>query len=154
MQLELLIIHCTATPEGREVSRHDIKRWHLKERGWKRLGYSDLIQLDGNLVGLTKFDTDDEVDYHEMTWGATGINRISRHVVYAGGMNKEFTKPMDTRTPEQLITMETYVRYTILRHPKIKVAGHNQFSRKACPSFNVSNWLRFIGIKEANIYDL
>ncbi|RHB24096.1 lysozyme, partial [Bacteroides stercoris] len=27
-KLKYLVIHCTATPEGREVSSADIRKWH------------------------------------------------------------------------------------------------------------------------------
>jgi len=48
-----------------------------------------------------------------------------------------------------------YVKYTIKRHPKILVLGHSEAPNahgKACPSFNVGEWLRSIGVAEANIY--
>ena len=40
--LQYLVIHCTATPEGREVSAADIRRWHTSPpseggRGWKQV---------------------------------------------------------------------------------------------------------------------
>jgi N-acetylmuramoyl-L-alanine amidase len=173
--LTYLVIHCTATPAGRDIQKDDIIRWHLSPkskggRGWKRLGYSDMIYLDGSLVNLTPYNQDSKVDPWEMTWGARGINAKSRHVVYAGGLeldpelammgeddleevpfNDRYV-PSDTRTPEQKETLEVYIRYMIKRHPNIKVAGHNQFASKACPSFNVTRWLRSIGIKEKNIY--
>ena len=44
----LLIIHCTATPAGREVSRAEVDRWH-RERGWDGIGYHYLIHLDGSI---------------------------------------------------------------------------------------------------------
>lgn len=44
----LLIIHCTATPTGREVSRAEVDRWH-RERGWDGIGYHYLIHLDGSI---------------------------------------------------------------------------------------------------------
>jgi len=75
--------------------------------------------------------------------------------VYAGGMDKENKSPKDTRTKEQLATLEVYVKYTVKRHPKILVLGHNEAPNahgKACPSFNVGEWLRSIGVSEANIY--
>jgi hypothetical protein len=145
-KLEYLIIHCTDTPAGREIYKKDIEQWHLKERGWSRVGYSDLIQLDGTIVSLIEFDQDDTVDPWEISNGAVGYNSISRHVVYAGG-----GKGIDTRTLAQRKALEVYVKYNLLRFPNIKVIGHNQVSTKKCPSFDVPNWLREIGIPTKNI---
>ena len=140
-RIEYLVIHCTATPEKRPVSRQDIERWHLKERGWDRLGYSDLIHLDGRLENLTPYDTDSLIEQHEMTWGVKGINAISRHVVYAGGTDA-YGRPKDTLTPAQRETLKDYVRFMVHRYPWIKVAGHNFFARKACPCFDWRKFLR------------
>lgn len=156
-KLKYLVIHCTATPEGREVTKSDIEDWHIKGNGWSRLGYSDLIQLDGTLVNLREFDQDNEVDVWEITNGVKGYNDITRHVVYAGGCSTE--KPVgmkwfatkDTRTDKQIETLTTYVKYMILRHPDIKVVGHNQLANKACPSFDVPCWLEDLGIDQKNI---
>lgn len=153
--LELLIIHCTATPEGREVTADDIRRWHTAPkptgRGWSRVGYSDLVALDGSLVNLHPFDSDNEVDVWEVTNGTRGINGKARHVCYVGGLDANF-RPKDTRTRAQELALRDYVRYMVLRHPHIKVAGHNQFSHKDCPSFDVPLWLETIGINENQIY--
>lgn len=152
-KLTYLIIHCTATPEDREVTKEDIEIWHLQQRGWSKVGYTDLIQLDGNLVNLTPFDQDDEVDGFEITNGVRGKNSISRHVVYAGGVDEDGLTPCDTRTIEQLHSLQVYVTYMVMRHPNILVAGHNQFdSGKACPSFDVPSWLESICVPEKNIY--
>jgi N-acetylmuramoyl-L-alanine amidase len=156
--LTYLVIHCTATPEGREVTAEEIRRWHTspppKGRGWKQVGYSDLIHLDGIIENLVPYNNDDIVDVWEITNGASGVNSVSRHVVYAGGVSADdVKKARDTRTWLQELAMITYVKETIARHPNIKVAGHNQFnSGKACPSFDVPSWCRKIGIPEKNIY--
>ena len=155
--LTYLVIHCTATPEGREVSADEIRRWHTspkpKGRGWKQVGYSDIIHLDGTVENLVPYNDDDVVDSWEITNGASGINSISRHVVYAGGVSADdVKKAKDTRTWLQELAMITYVKETIARHPNIKVAGHNQFAQKACPSFNVPVWLMAIGVSDENIY--
>jgi len=166
-QLTHLIIHCTATPAGREITADDIIRWHTSSksmggRGWDRVGYSDMFYLDGTLVNLTPFNYDNKVDPWEMTWGAKGMNSRSRHCVYVGGLDIDPEAPLDeddnpgymavdTRTVHQLYGMEIYVKYMILRHPHIKVAGHNNFSFKSCPSFNVAEWCRSIGVPEINI---
>ena len=142
-KIEHLIIHCTATPPKREVTKWDIQKWHLIERGWKRLGYSDLINLKGELINLTDWNQDGIIKNHEMTWGVAGINSISMHVVYAGGVDKN-NKPEDTRNSYQEYTLEAYVKFILLRYPWITVHGHNEFSSKACPSFNVQKWLRDI----------
>ncbi len=168
-KLTHLIIHCTATPAGRHIDADDIERWHkspvsMGGRGWDRVGYSDMIYLDGTLVNLTPFNQDNNVDPWEITWGAKGMNSRSRHMVYVGGLKYDYETPLDdddkpgymaadTRTKQQLHAMEIYVKYMILRHPDIKIAGHNQFAAKACPSFNVPNWLRTIGVDEKNIHD-
>lgn len=149
-KIQYLVIHCTATQEGREVTRKDIEEWHLQGRGWDRLGYSDMIHLDGKVENLTKYNDNDLVESHEVTWGATGINSISRHVVYVGGVDKKL-RPKDTRTPGQKESMEQYVNKMIKMYPWIKIAGHNQFAAKACPSFDVPNWLKSIGITSKNI---
>jgi N-acetylmuramoyl-L-alanine amidase len=193
MNLEYLVIHCSATPEGREITKDMLEEWHqgpkdlkdgrvkykgkiydsrddlpeekingklienIKGRGWDRFGYSDFLHIDGSLENLTPFNQDNKVDPWEISWGASGINSRSRHFCYAGGLREEIIddhwEPADTRTPNQLLSMEVYVRYMILRHPKIKVAGHNQFANKACPCFDVPRWLMSIGISEKNIYN-
>ena len=193
MSLDYLIIHCSATPEGMEVTKEMLEEWHMgpmdnsdgsvnykgkkyssreklpdekingklikniKGRGWDRFGYSDFLHLDGSLENLTPFNQDNKVDPWEITWGVAGINSRSRHICYAGGLREEVIddhyEPADTRTDEQIYSMEVYVRYMILRHPNIKVAGHRQFANKACPCFDVPTWARSIGIPEKNIHN-
>lgn len=150
-KLKFIVIHCTATYPDQQVAKSDIERWHLKERGWSRLGYSELIDLDGKLVNLTPYDYDDEVDYNEMTWGVKGINGVSRHIVYAGGLNRN-GEPEDTRNEKQRWTMFWYLKKVIELHPDILIAGHNDFASKACPCFSVADWLSDTGFPQKNIY--
>lgn len=158
--LKYLVIHCTATPEGRAVSKEDIIRWHTSPvsqggRGWSRPGYADIVTLDGQLVNILPFNTDNTVDAWEISNGATGMNGNSRHIVFAGGMDAQNKLPKDTRTVTQKETLEIYVKYTIKRHPNILVLGHYEAPNakgKSCPSFNVPDWLRSIGIPDQNIF--
>ncbi len=158
-KLRFLVIHCTATPESVEVDKGDVIAWHtnprhLGGRGWNRPGYSDIIHLNGKLENIIPFDQDSYVDSWEISNGAKGINGISRHIVYTGGMDKDNKKAKDTRTEAQKVALETYVKYMVLRHPDIQVLGHNQApgAIKDCPSFDVPKWLKSIGIGEKNIY--
>jgi N-acetylmuramoyl-L-alanine amidase len=155
--LKLLIIHCTATPKGMAVTSKMIRAWHTdptpKGRGWKQVGYADMIHLNGEVENLVEYNEDDKVDPWEITNGTAGINYMARHVVYVGGCDKANKNPEDTRTPEQLTALRNYVISTIAQHPNIKVGGHNQFDKnKACPSFDVPAWLKSIGVKPENIH--
>jgi hypothetical protein len=156
-KLKYLIIHCTATPESREVTKEDIVRWHTAPvskggRGWSKVGYSRLINLKGDLILTSTYNDDEFVDNWEITNGASGINSASRHIVYAGGLEKSGKKAKDTRNEAQLITMEKYIKDFVSKHPDILIGGHNQFANKACPSFDTTVWLKSIGVADKNIY--
>ena len=154
-KLTYLVIHCTATQEGMPVTPQMIKAWHTlpppRGRGWKQVGYSKLILLDGNVHSFVNEDDDDIVDDWEVTNGVKGINSISRHICYVGGLDK-YLNPKDTRTDEQKLAMANYIRDMISKYPKIKIAGHYHFASKNCPCFNVEKWLIDVGVPETNIY--
>lgn len=152
-KLQYLVLHCTATPEGREVTAADIRRWHTSPvskggRGWKQVGYTDMIHLDGTVERLVDNNEDANVDPWEITNGAKGYNSVSRHVVYAGGCARDGKTPKDTRTPGQLKAMEAYVKDFHKRFPGVRIIGHNEVAAKACPSFDVQKWLKSIGITQ------
>lgn len=152
-RLRYLVIHCTATPEGREVTAADIRHWHTDPvsrggRGWRQVGYTDLIHLDGKVERLVKNNEDMEVDPWEVTNGAAGYNALSRHIVYAGGCASDGKTPKDTRTPAQRKALEAYVKDFHRRFPTVRIVGHNELAAKACPSFSVKQWLREIGISQ------
>jgi len=152
-KLKYLVLHCTATPEGRDVSAAEIRRWHTSPvsaggRGWKQVGYTDLVHLNGSVERLGANNEDAWVDPWEITNGAKGYNSVSRHIVYAGGCAADGKTPKDTRTAAQKAALEKYVKDFHTAHPKVKIIGHNQVAAKACPSFDVSAWLREIGINQ------
>ena len=154
-QLKYLVIHCTATPEGRDVTPDDIRRWHTSPvsaggRGWKQVGYTDLIRLDGTVERLVNNNEDANVDPWEITNGAKGYNSISRHIVYAGGCDKSMN-PKDTRTAAQEKALVAYVKDFHRRFPNVRIIGHNEIAAKACPSFDVQKWLKSIGINQAGV---
>lgn len=152
MKLEYLLIHCTDTPKDMDVQRSHIEQWHLVENGWSKMGYTDLIVRSGDLVNLTPYDQDDEVDGFEITNGARGVNSISRHIALAGGKTDVLVHPNDLFSFGQMETLEVYIKFMLKRHPHLKVGGHNQFSSKNCPGFDVPDYLESIGIHKANIH--
>jgi N-acetylmuramoyl-L-alanine amidase len=126
----------------------------LSGRGWSRPGYADVIELDGDLVNIHKYNDDNLIHEWEQTFGVHGstlLNRNARHVCYIGGMTADMRQPKDTRTNGQKITMYDYVCQNLKVNPKLIIAGHNQVQNKACPSFDVPEYLRSIGVGEYNI---
>ncbi len=124
-----IIVHCTATPEGRDVTVGEVRAWHLA-RGWSDIGYHYLITLNGTV----------EVGRPESKVGAhvSGHNKDSIGIAYAGGMDKAYKNPKDTRTTEQKEALIWLIDELKRRYPGSTVHGHNEYSSKACPSFDVS----------------
>ena len=88
-----IIVHCTATPEGKDYTVEDITRWH-KERGFKTIGYHYVVYRDGSVhEGRTLAD----VGAH-----CKGHNAHSIGVCYVGGLTPDGRKAKDTRTLEQI----------------------------------------------------
>lgn len=144
---------------GQQIQLHDgnfytITGTELSGRGWSRPGYSDIIELDGTLVNIHRYNNDNQIHEWEQTWGVLGttlLNRNARHICYIGGMSADMRQVKDTRTDAQAATMYDYIYDTVEAHPDIIIAGHNQVQNKGCPSFDVPQYLRGIGIKEHNI---
>lgn len=156
---QFLVIHCSATPEGRSFTAETVRNWHIKPppagRGWSRVGYSDLILLDGNRHRFINHNGDQWIDPNEISNGVKGINSISRHVCYIGGLSKDGKEPKDTLTESQSMTLSSIIAEVLSYAPDVQIAGHNQFDNKACPSFWVPAYLRErspIKIPEKNIY--
>lgn len=154
MRIEYLVIHCTATPENRIVTGDDIRHWHTDPvekggRGWKQVGYSQLIKLDG-VEKLVDDNGDENIDPWEVTNGAFGFNQKAKHICYVGGLDK-LGKTKDTRNGLQKRLMEGIVLNEIKKHPWIKVVGHYQLNKTDCPAFDVPVWLKGIGVNAKNI---
>ena len=113
-------------------------------RGWSRVGYSDLILLDGSRHKYVDHNNDDLVDYNEITFGAKGVNAESRHVCYVGGLDTKENggKPKKTINSAQTETLCQIMDEVLSYKPDILIAGHNQFANKACPSFWVPDFIK------------
>lgn len=151
-KLKYLVIHCTATPEGMDVTPQQIIDWHTKPkpfgRGWKQVGYSKLILLGGTIYSFVDEDDDEFVDGWEITNGVSGINNIARHICYVGGCDPpngracKNMNPKDTRTKEQIDAMVSFLKEFKKNYPWVEIKGHYYFSAKACPSFDVERFLK------------
>lgn len=185
-QYKYLMLHCSATPEGRILNGDFIRQVHmgpaevpggviykgvkyksrkalpnesiggksiklLTGRGWKQVGYSLLI-THKEVEKLVDYDEDLWIQAGEITNGAAGMNSVTRHACYIGGLSADGKTPKDTRTEAQKWMMQEIIEMELSVNPKVLICGHNQFANKACPSFNTVDWLKSIKVPTANIY--
>jgi hypothetical protein len=128
-RIDELIWHCTATPEGREVSVAEIDRWH-KQRGWAGIGYHKVVHLDGS---VSEGRPESKIGAH-----VAGRNTGTLGYVYVGGVMKDGKTPKDTRTAAQKATMRRLTAEAVARHKIRKVSGHRDYAAKACPCFDAA----------------
>lgn len=123
-----IIVHCSATPEGRNVTVKDIDTWH-RQRGFRCIGYHYVIYLDGSVhIGRPE----SQVGAH-----CLGHNSHSIGVCYIGGVAKDGKTPKDTRTDAQKESLIKLIKELKAKYPKATVHGHREYANKACPSFDV-----------------
>ena len=121
-----IIIHCSATPEGKDYTVEDIDRWH-KARGWRCIGYHYVVYRDGSVHEGRPIQ---EVGAH-----CTGRNAHSIGICYIGGLDSQ-KKPKDTRTEAQKAALLDLLKEFRARYPGIPIKGHRDYSNKACPCFD------------------
>lgn len=139
-RIDNIVIHCTATKEGKYFDVSDIDNWH-KQIGFRCVGYHYLILLDGSIqVGRNE----EEVGAH-----VKGFNKHSIGISYVGGLDKNGNSK-DTRTNSQKKSLLSLLSELKERYNNAKILGHRDFSKdlnnnghiepneymKDCPCFN------------------
>lgn len=125
--IDKIIIHCSATKEGVDITASDIKIWHI-DRGFSDIGYHYVIKLDGTI----------EKGRHDSRIGAhcRGENTKSIGICYVGGLDSN-NKPKDTRTQAQNVALKALIFILKQDYPNAKIKGHNDYANKACHSFKI-----------------
>ena len=126
-KITLLIVHCSATPEGKDYGAADIDRWH-RQKGWSQIGYHYVVRLDGTIErGRPESVVGAHCQHH---------NRHSIGICYVGGLAADGVTPKDTRTLEQRATLYALLKSLHDSYPRALIVGHNTFSPKSCPCFD------------------
>lgn len=124
-----IIVHCTATPEGRDYTVADIRQMH-KAQGWVDIGYHYLVYRDGSIHEGRNVDM---VGAH-----CQGHNAQSIGVCYVGGVARDGKTPKDTRTQAQKDALIHLLMQLVCLYPDATIRGHRDFAAKACPSFDAT----------------
>ena len=133
-----IVLHCTGTGPRAKVSA--IVNYWKKEREWKNPGYHFLVDAAGMVSQLQPLE--------KPTNGVKGHNKHSIHIGYIGGKVPGGTYD-DTRTDEQYVAMSGLVKALHGVFPEAKILGHRDFEgvSKACPAFEVAEFLRELKVK-------
>lgn len=144
--IDKIIIHCSATKEGKDVTVEQIDKMHRK-RGFACIGYHFVIYRDGSIH--------DGRDISKVGAHTTGYNTGSIGICYVGGLDKN-GKIKDTRTYQQKDSLYKLVRELMKMYPIKEVKGHRDYSPdtngdgviskyewiKGCPCFEVSDFMK------------
>jgi N-acetylmuramoyl-L-alanine amidase len=126
--LNEIIVHCSATVEGKDYTVAQIRDWHVKGNGWKDIGYHYVIYRDGSVHPGRPLE---QVGSH-----VAGRNTGTIGICYVGGVDARM-QPKDTRTLAQIESLGRLISDLLRRFPSIRmVSGHRDYAAKACPCFN------------------
>ena len=136
-KIDKLIIHCSATPEFKEFDVDDIRNWHVNGNKWSDVGYHFVIKIDGTIqIGRPI----NKIGSH-----VKGKNRSSIGICYIGGMNRDMTDWIDTRTPGQKVSLIALLKELKEKYTEAVVYGHNDFTdKKVCPCFDAKQEYEYI----------
>ena len=114
-----IVIHCTATKEGNNVSPATIKRWHLN-RGFSDIGYHYIIGIEG------KINPGRPVSKFKVLTLRSG-NSDSIGIAYTGGLDSN-GKAKDTRTEAQKASLIKILKVLKNIYPQASIHGHRDYS--------------------------
>ena len=129
-QINKIIVHCSATREDENYTVDTIRSWHVDGRGWSDIGYHFYIDLYGEIHKGR--------DIAKIGAHCKGYNRNSIGICYCGGVEADGKTPKDTRLDCQKEALTAVLRTLKAMYPEAVIHSHNDFARKACPSFNAT----------------
>lgn len=143
-----IIIHCTATPEGKDKTVAQIRYEHMLPeskggRGFSDIGYHYVVYRNGKIeIGRDV----DKIGAH-----AKDHNAYSIGIAYVGGVENKpgvayaDQKPKDTRTLSQKASLLSLLMDLRAMYPNARVVSHRdcrmangKLPNKACPSFDAT----------------
>lgn len=138
LKTDFIAIHCSATSEKQNIGAADIDRWH-RAQGWAAIGYHYVIKRDGT---IEEGREEDVVGAH-----VADYNAVSLGICMAGGVDaNDVKKAKNNFTDAQFASLKQLLVDLKIRYPNAKIQGHRDFPnvKKACPSFDVAEWLKTV----------
>lgn len=129
-RIDTIVVHCSATREGKDYTVEDIRRWH-KDRGYSDIGYHYVVYRDGSIHEGRPLELP----------GAhvKGHNARSIGICYVGGLDSN-VKSKDTRTPQQKASLLSLIKKLKRDYPHARVVGHRDLSPDRNGNGKVDRW--------------
>ena len=144
-RIDKIIVHCSATPEGKDFTVDDIRRWHTTPvskggHGWSDIGYHYVIYRNGDVVNGR------DVDIQGAHCADNGGNINSIGICYIGGCARDGKTPKDTRTDAQKLALLHLLLNLKKLYPHAVILGHRDLDEhgKLCPSFDAKREYRLL----------
>ena len=123
--VDKIIVHCSATPNERDVTVADIRRWHVEENGWDDIGYHYFIDKVGMVFKGRSLDV---IGAH-----CKGYNKDSIGICLSG---------LHDFSPMQFVSLKVLL-FNLMRDfaiPASEIYPHNEFNlNKTCPNFELDD---------------
>ncbi|UUB18464.1 endolysin [Salmonella phage vB_SalS_PC192] len=129
---EAIFVHCSATKPSMDVGVREISQWH-REQGWLAIGYHFVIRRDGTIEEGRPVDV---VGSHVKDWNSKSVG-----VCLVGGIDDK-GKFEANFTPAQMQSLKEKLADLKDMYPDAEIKAHHDVAPKACPSFNLSRWLK------------
>jgi N-acetylmuramoyl-L-alanine amidase len=121
-EIKRIILHCTATPDQRDVDISDVARWHKQDNKWDDIGYHFLIKRNGVVQEGRSIKYQGAHTFRE--------NHDSIGIAWVG------TKEPSRYQMSSLLNMYSFCKAKWGIGP-LQWRGHNEFSKKECPGFSM-----------------
>jgi N-acetyl-anhydromuramyl-L-alanine amidase AmpD len=147
--IDLIVVHCSATRSNQEVGASHIREWHILRNGWSDIGYHYVIKRNGVIQAGRPLA---RAGAH-----TKGYNSHSIGICLVGGLDEdgEILEGFDEAfTEAQGHSLRRLVDYLKVEYPDAELKGHRDLSpdknhdgqitkdewMKACPCFDVQSF--------------
>jgi len=132
-EIDLIVVHCSATPPEMDIGADLIRKWHVEENGWSDIGYHKVVKRDGTI--------EDGRPASKTGAHAKGFNARSLGICLVGGIGRG-GKAENNFTPEQFAAARKQIDKWRTKYGHPLVIGHGALPdvSKACPSFDAQRW--------------
>lgn len=130
-QINLIVVHCSATRPSQDIGAAEIDRWHRQGNGWSQIGYHYVVRRDGTIEPGRPLE--------KRGAHVAGHNANSIGICLVGGVAEDDAAVAEENfTPAQWDALSELLRTLVIAYPKAAIVGHNELDKgKACPSFDV-----------------